>query len=102
MNSYTSERNPLCNGRRRARHDGLWDWDLISEDVYYSPRWCEIMGNPVDETKRPCRNCWLDKIHPDDYKQVTVEFEDHLQGITEHFQNEHRVLHRRTGNIGGF
>ncbi len=74
-------------------HDGLWDWDLISEEVYYSPRWCEIMGVSADETKRPCKNCWLEKIHPDDYKHVSIEFEDHLQGLTRHFQNEHRVLH---------
>ncbi|MEQ1603316.1 MAG: EAL domain-containing protein [Pyrinomonadaceae bacterium] len=76
----------------QGAHDGLWDWDLISDDVYYSPRWFEIMGFSADEAKQPCKNCWLEKIHPDDHKYVSFELEDHLQGLTQHFQNEHRVM----------
>jgi diguanylate cyclase (GGDEF)-like protein/PAS domain S-box-containing protein len=77
----------------QGANDGLWDWDLTSEDVYYSPRWYEIMGIIPGKEQIPGKNCWLEKIHFDDYKKVVTELELHLQGKTEHFQNEHRILH---------
>src|SRR5437764_9355662 len=30
----------------RAANDGIWDWDLISDRIYFSPRWHEILGRP--------------------------------------------------------
>ena len=75
-------------------NDGLWDWDLTApENVYYSPRWCEIMGVAADHSRLLDKQCWLEKIHPEDYKNVSMELDAHLQGKTKHFQNEHRVLH---------
>lgn len=75
-------------------NDGLWDWNLASdENVYYSPRWFEIMGVVPETGEIPGKNYWLDRIHPDDYQNVSTELEAHLEGKTEHFENEHRVRH---------
>jgi len=72
----------------KGANDGLWDWDLENEETYYSERWEEILG-----VKCETKSCWLDKIHPDDRSSVILELDNHLGGETEHFQNEHRVLH---------
>ncbi len=74
-------------------NDGLWDWDLVTEDVYYSPRWLEIMGIESEPGKVPCKNCWIERLHPDDHDRVTADFESHLEGRSKHFQSEHRVMH---------
>ena len=77
----------------QGANDGLWDWDLVTEETYYSPRWMEIMGVSHEEGKKPCRNCWFERIHPEDKETVIDELNAHLQGETNHFENEHRVLH---------
>jgi diguanylate cyclase (GGDEF)-like protein/PAS domain S-box-containing protein len=77
----------------QGANDGLWDWDLVTEEIYYSQRWMEILGIVPEDGKVPCKSCWLDRIHPNDYAVVISEFDEHLRGQTSHFQNEHRVLH---------
>lgn len=77
----------------KGANDGLWDWDLVNEEIYYSPRWLEILGITPAEDCVFTRNCWLERIHPSDYAQVIAELGAHLIGLTEHFQNEHRFLH---------
>jgi PAS domain-containing protein len=41
----------------RAANDGIWDWDLISDTLYLSPRWHAILGapSPREETWAPRR-----------------------------------------------
>lgn len=77
----------------QGANDGLWDWDLVNGDIYYSPRWLEIMGISAEENIAPSKELWLDSIHPNDYAEVIRDFSSHLQGKTEHFENEHRILH---------
>lgn len=77
----------------QGANDGLWDWDLVNGDIYYSPRWMEILGISADDNIAPSKEFWLDSIHPNDYAEVIREFSSHLQGKSEHFENEHRVLH---------
>jgi len=77
----------------KGANDGLWDWDLETGEVYYSERWLDILGMVCKPGMIPTKNCWIDKIHMDDHQFVIEELDAHLNGETEHFQNEHRVLH---------
>ena len=77
----------------KGANDGLWDWDLVTGDVYYSPRWMEILGIESDDKLLPCKNCWLERIHPEDRDAVSTELEAHLKGETASFRNEHRIKH---------
>ncbi len=77
----------------QGANDGLWDWDLVNEDIYYSPRWMEILGIEPNEEKTPSKTFWLDRIHPNEYAEVIGELTAHLYGETKHFKNEHRILH---------
>ncbi len=48
----------------RAANDGIWDWDLITDEIYYSPRWISMLGLDEKEvTNKPCE--WLERIHPE-------------------------------------
>ena len=48
-----------------GRSGGLWDWDLTSDAVYFSPRWKAMLGCEPDEIEDVFSE-WEDRIHPDD------------------------------------
>ncbi|MBP2298770.1 sensor domain-containing protein [Azospirillum picis] len=53
-----------------ASNDGLYDWDLLTDRIYYSPRWASLLGlSAGDLGDHPLE--WLDRIHPQDRCIVT-------------------------------
>ena len=49
--------------------DGLWDWDLRTNAVYYSPRCLAMLGYTPEQFPAHV-NAWKDKIHPDDHDKI--------------------------------
>lgn len=74
-------------------NDGLWDWDIRTNAVYYSPRWQTMLGYEPGEVK-PHINAKEKLIHPDDFACVKQKLRDHLNGKTTIYQSEHRVKSR--------
>ena len=63
----------------RGTSDGLWDWDLVSGDYYYSPRWKELLGFASDELEnRP--DTFFSRVHPDDLPLVHGGLQAHFAG----------------------
>jgi len=71
-------------------HDGLWDWDLVTNQIYYSPRWKTMFGYGDSEIK-PVPEEWLKRIHPEDIIRVTSELAEHLAKKSPFFVSEHRL-----------
>ncbi|MEW6180008.1 MAG: EAL domain-containing protein [Chloroflexota bacterium] len=74
-------------------NDGIWDWDLIANRIYYSPRWKRLLGFDSNEIG-DSPDEWLGRIHEDDLPAVKSSLEAHLSGLIPHFESEHRILHR--------
>lgn len=74
----------------RGTNDGIWDWNLVTGDLYLSQRWLEMVGK-LDSTWQPKGDEWMQLIHPDDHKRVLNELESHLCGRTEYFETELRM-----------
>ena len=88
--ALSEERNALV---ARASNDGFWDWNLETDHIEFSSRWKAILGcQDADVSDSPSE--WFDRVHPDDLAQVKAEINAHLEGITPHFQNEHRMRYR--------
>lgn len=77
----------------QGANDGLWDWDLISNKIYFSPRWKSMLGYNDDEIKDTI-NEWIRHIHPNDIVQVETELKTHIEGLTPQFQSEQRMRHK--------
>ncbi len=74
-------------------NDGIWDWDLTTNEVYYSPAWMRIIGYE-NEPLPPNINTWFDRIHEQDKKQQLQDIHLYLENKTELYQNTHRIKHR--------
>jgi diguanylate cyclase (GGDEF)-like protein/PAS domain S-box-containing protein len=73
-------------------NDGLWDWDLATDEIHFSARWRDMLGlSAVAGSGRP--HDWLDRVHPDDRNNLRAALDAHVSGDTEHFTHEHRMLH---------
>ncbi|HMC38663.1 MAG TPA: EAL domain-containing protein [Acidimicrobiales bacterium] len=76
----------------RAANDGIWDWDLRTQQVYYSPRWQAVLGlEPGQEDGSP--TTWFDLVHPEDLAGLHLAIEAHLSGRTSLLQLKHRMRH---------
>jgi len=69
---------------------GLWDWNIITGDVYFSERWCSMLGFDVSEIK-PNVSSWADLVHPYDLVAVNDKLGMHLHNKVPLYQSEHRV-----------
>ncbi len=74
----------------RGANDGLWDWNLENDRVFYSPRWKSMLGFSVDDVGDSPRE-WLDRIHPDDRPPFRRHLDAHLTGSTEQLEFEQRM-----------
>lgn len=71
-------------------NDGLWDWDLQQNQIYFSNRWKSMLGFAELEIPNQVE-AWLERIHPEDREQMQHCLQEHLEGKSEHFEYEYRM-----------
>ncbi|MGE0354156.1 MAG: putative bifunctional diguanylate cyclase/phosphodiesterase [Gemmatimonadales bacterium] len=74
----------------RASNDGLWDWDIRSGKVYFSPRWREMLGFGDHELSELPEE-WFGRVHPDDVDRVRAEVASVVDGGGSHLEVEYRI-----------
>jgi diguanylate cyclase (GGDEF)-like protein/PAS domain S-box-containing protein len=77
----------------RGTNDGLWDWDLVGQEIYYSPRWKRLLGYEEHEVGGSPDE-WLKRVHPLDSSALRNDLDTHLRGQSTQFSNEHRIRHK--------
>jgi len=71
--------------------DGLWDWDIASNHVYFSKSWKKMLGYNEGEISNSLSE-WEKIIHPEDLAKTMACVHDHLDGKTPVYINEQRLL----------
>lgn len=74
----------------RGANDGLFDWDLRTDTVYYSPRWKSMLGFAEDEIGSTADE-WLGRVHPYDATDVRSTLDRHLADDSAAFELEYRM-----------
>jgi two-component system, NtrC family, sensor kinase len=76
----------------RGSNDGLFDWNISTGEIYYSPRFKELLGYPDHELPNTV-DMHFDRIHPDDAERVHLRIKKHLKERAP-FDVEYRVKTR--------
>lgn len=73
--------------------EGLWDWNLRTDEVYFSPRWKEMLGYSDEEITGDLGE-WYMLVHPDDLPNLRQLITSYLKGQPEHLEAEYRARTR--------
>ena len=73
-----------------AINHGVYDWDIESGTIYYSPTMRAIFGMADDQVLTPEESGG--RVHPDDIAAYRRTIIDHLKGLTPRFVCEYRYL----------
>jgi PAS domain S-box-containing protein len=74
-------------------NDGIWDWNVLTNEVFFSNRWKEMIGFKPDELEGKLSE-WQTRVHPDDIEAVTLKIQQHFKQETPVYSSEHRILNR--------
>ncbi len=78
----------------KGANDGLWDWNLETDEVYYSPRWKEMLGYKEDELGSTL-DVWSGLVHPDDKDRALEKVQEYVEGRAGSFEVEMRMRHKQ-------
>ena len=84
------ERNALIS---MTANDGIWDFDVESGKLSFSPRWKAMMGYQPEELDDDALD-WHHLVHPDDMVRVQGRIKEHLEGKKPLFESVHRMRHK--------
>ncbi|MCC7352836.1 MAG: PAS domain S-box protein, partial [Anaerolineae bacterium] len=77
----------------QGTNDGIWDWDLRTNEVYFSPRWKSMLGYEDHELANRLE-AWRSLTHPEDAERAQAEVHSYLEGQAPIYQLEHRLRHK--------
>ncbi|MEH2183336.1 PAS domain S-box protein [Nostoc sp.] len=73
-----------------ASGDALWDWNILTRQVYYSPRYLEMLGYRFNELPQDF-STWERLVHPDDLPWVEKILADHLKDSSVQYKFDYRL-----------
>jgi PAS domain S-box-containing protein len=77
----------------QGSQDGLWDWDLTTDEVYYSPRYKAMLGYEENESPTQSEE-WAERLHPDDRERVRDALRAEAEGRESLSWLEFRMRHK--------
>ena len=73
--------------------EALWDWNLESDRIHFSPRWMALVGCE-DHEVGSAPGDWFQRVHPDDHEQLVQEIETARSGDATTFECRYRLRHK--------
>jgi PAS domain S-box-containing protein len=74
----------------QATNDVLWDWDLLTDDHWWSPNACEKFG--YDPGREPSIDAWTGRLHPEDKASILAMVQQTIQSDAQTLAAEYRFL----------
>ena len=80
----------------QATNDGIWDWDLTTNEIFYTSRWQNMLGLEAEDCYASPDE-WLSRVNPEDQERLNEAIDAHLQGLTPTLECEYRIMHQDGG-----
>jgi PAS domain S-box-containing protein len=77
----------------QAANDGIWDWNLETNEIYYSPAWKRLLGYEEHEIENKFSE-WERLTNPKDVEKSWLILKEHLEGKRDRFENEFQMQHK--------
>lgn len=77
----------------QGTNDGIWDWDLKTDEVYFSPRWKSMLGYANDELANRF-DTWRNLLHPEDVEPALTQLQNYLERHSPVYQIEIRMRYK--------
>ena len=74
----------------RGSNDGIWDWNVKANTVFYSARWKEMFGFDDDDVVDTFEH-FTTQLHPEDRGRVLHDLHEHFEQHTPFFASEFRI-----------
>ncbi|MBS2099406.1 ABC transporter substrate binding protein [Carboxylicivirga linearis] len=78
----------------KASNEGIWEWDLLSNEVFFSERWKSMLGYNKDELIN-CYQTWENLLHPEDKKKTVQQVQGFIEGDNLKYEVEFRLRHKK-------
>ena len=79
---------------RTVTNEGIWDWNLITQEVTFDERYYAMAGYTPDDFPASYQN-WRQRLHPDDLVMAEQAAKDFIEGNLEKFDIEFRFLRKQ-------
>jgi diguanylate cyclase (GGDEF)-like protein/PAS domain S-box-containing protein len=73
--------------------DGLWDWEVDTGHLFFSPQLKRMLGYGPDEMA-PRLDTWAGNVHADDSGRVMAVLREHMEGRRARYEAEYRLRNR--------
>lgn len=102
VSKITTEKSFLVESTNRikraidASNNGIWEWNVQTDEVWYSPRLMTMIGkDAVNDV--PNLEYWKQHIHPEDMANINRSLDGHFSG-----QNKFDVVYRGMSESGNY
>lgn len=100
VTSFIDAENALREERQRlqwvleATRPGIWETNLITQEMKINGRWADILGYGVDELLPTTVDTWWSRIHPEDQPRVRQALDGHIGGELPYYECDIRMRHK--------